>query len=142
MWGSVILIICVFLMTTQAAPTISDPYAEDMKNRNQIALECINQVNIDITIVRNAVSNPDKIPTDDKYKKFLACSYKKQKFQSENGEMLYGNINDFLARFYTRDQLKILNQCKSITAQNDAEMAYASLQCILKCLHDIEETER
>nr|QUP79546.1 odorant binding protein 53 [Monochamus saltuarius] len=142
MWCSIFLIACVSLVTAQAAPAVSDPYAEDMKNRNQIALECINEVNIDIKIVRKAIyAMPYELPTDEKYKKFLTCSYKKQKFQSENGEMLYDNINDFLSRSYSRDDLKILDQCKNITAPNDAEMAYTSLKCIMKGLHGIKKTE-
>nr|USH46146.1 odorant binding protein 18 [Apriona germarii] len=110
-----------------------------MKSRNQMALECINQVQIDIKIVKKSIHNPYELPTDDKYKEFLTCSYKKQKFQSEQGEMLYDNIYEFLERFYDKDELKVLDQCKSITAENDREMAYISLQCILKGIRSISD---
>ncbi|KAJ8966342.1 hypothetical protein NQ314_003610 [Rhamnusium bicolor] len=132
------VIIIIHIFRAAPAPTV-DPYAEDMKNRKIMALECIDRVKIDKKIIEMAMQYPTKLPNDIKYKEFLTCSYKKQKFQSADGKMLYDNIYDFLTRFYNRSDLKTLDICKNVTASNDGEMAFNSLECIMTQLYEFEE---
>ncbi|KAJ8924114.1 hypothetical protein NQ315_006896 [Exocentrus adspersus] len=134
-----IIVVYIFVISGQAVPTptTNDPYAEDMKTRKQIAIDCVNQVHVDVKQIEKAMHSPNELPSDNKYKQFLSCSYKKQKFQSEKGEMLYDNISDFLTRFYNRSDLKVLDKCKGITGEDDGDTAYNSLKCILRCLKEI-----
>ncbi|KAJ8963191.1 hypothetical protein NQ318_018657 [Aromia moschata] len=134
------LIICVFLALSQGAP-LKDQYKEDMKQRKVMALECIDQVKIDRKIIEDAMAHPTNLPTDAKYKEFLACSYKKQKFQSQDGKILFDNIYSFLERFYERGDLRILDNCKIVTGANDGEVAYNTLKCVLHYLFELSSRD-
>lgn len=74
-----------------------------------------------------------------KYRDFLACSYKKFGFQTEDGKILYDNINEFLSRFYKISDLKAVNTCKSTTGEDDGEKAFNAMICILDQLKSIEQ---
>lgn len=102
----------------------------------------MNQTNIDIKIIRRATENPQNLPEDPVYKKYLACSYKKQGFQSEDGKMMYENITTFLKRFYNISELKILQTCSAIGGESDDVIAYNHLVCIMRSLAEIDRHRR
>ncbi|EFA01425.1 odorant binding protein C20 [Tribolium castaneum] len=106
------------------------------EDRHQIALQCIDIVGIDQKVVEDAINI--EIPKNNpKYKEFLACSYKKQGYQNENGEILMENIKKFLQKFYHPSDLQELNSCSGHNGTNHAENAYQALQCIYNRLSNM-----
>ncbi|XP_044261631.1 uncharacterized protein LOC123009405 [Tribolium madens] len=112
--------------------------AEELQTheRYQIASQCIEIVGIDQKVVEDAMTKD--IPKNDiKYKEFLACSYKKQGYQNENGEILMENIKKFLQKYYDSSDLQELNACSGYNSTNHAENAYQALQCIYSRLSNM-----
>nr|ALR72492.1 odorant binding protein 4 [Colaphellus bowringi] len=112
-----------------------------MKHREEIGLECLRQVNIQRDTIENAKATLN-FPEDRKYKDFLACSYKKQGFQSQDGVILYNSIKDFLSRYYKRNDLKVMDNCKENIREDHGEMALNALRCIMDNLKNMEEKSR
>lgn len=110
-----------------------------MKQRQMIGMQCLKEVGLDRRIVDRTVATLNFPVNDQKYMDFLACSYKKQGFQSEDGKILYDNINDFLLRYYSLADLKVLNSCKSTNGTNDGEKAFNAVVCIMNKLKTIPE---
>lgn len=71
---------------------------------------------------------------DEKYKDFLACSYKLQGYQSEKGDILLNNVKEFLKDFYSVEELKKLDICQGYNSSNHGDNAYNALDCFLKQL--------
>ncbi|CAG9820871.1 unnamed protein product [Phaedon cochleariae] len=112
---------------------------DDMKEREQMGLDCLGEVNIKREVI-DRILKTQKFPRgNQKYMDFLACSYKKQGFQSQEGQILYDNINDFLSRYYRRNDLKIMDNCKSTTGNNHGERAFNAMECIISDLKRIDE---
>jgi len=74
-----------------------------------------------------------------KYKDFLACSYKKQGYLSEDGHILMNNIHTFLKRFYNETQLTVLDPCEHLDETSSAaDNAFNALDCILPKLQSLD----
>lgn len=110
-----------------------------MKQREIIGVHCLQEVQIDRRVIDRTVATLDFPANNQKYKDFLACSYKKQGFQSEDGKMLYDNINHFLSRYYSTADLKVLDVCKTTTGKNDGEKAFNAVVCIMDKLKSLNE---
>nr|XP_023014067.1 uncharacterized protein LOC111503870 [Leptinotarsa decemlineata] len=119
----------------------ADPYADDMREREKMGLDCVEEVNIDRRIIDRAVAT-EEFPDEPKYKEFLACSYKKQGYQTADGVIQYKNIKDFLSRFYKRSDLKIIDNCKSDNEKSHGDRAFDALLCVIANLHVIEGAQR
>lgn len=131
---------CSFFL--QAFPII--PYNSDsldMKQRRVIGMQCLKQVGVDRRVIDRTVATLEFPVNDQKYKDFLACSYKKQGFQSEDGKILYENIYEYLSRYYSLVDLKILDVCKSTTGANDGERAFNAVVCIMDKLKTLEDKQ-
>lgn len=116
----------------------SDPFAADMKHRELIGIQCLKQHELDGQVVDKIVATL-AFPTDNqKYKNFLACSYKKQGFQSEDGKILFDNIKEFLMRFYSVNDLKVIDVCKANTGATDGDRAFNAVVCIIAQLKYLE----
>lgn len=102
-------------------------------------MQCIAETGVDRKIIEKVLeTNILPPPDDEKYKHFLVCSYMKQGYMSLDGKsMLFSNIEDFLSRFYKRNDLAVLNNCKGITAASSGDLAYNSLSCILSNLEPL-----
>lgn len=83
------------------------------------------------------------LPQDNKkYKKYLACSYKKQGYLSQDGtKMLYDNLYTFLEDFYDPSNLQTLKHCQQITEEDPGELCFQNLVCILNGLRKIDEMD-
>ncbi|CAG9764005.1 unnamed protein product [Ceutorhynchus assimilis] len=106
----------------------------------RIAKDCIDQTQVDPADIHAVIEN-EQVPTTntDKYKAFLACSYKKQGYLSEDGTaMLYDNLFSFLELFYNAENLKYVEHCKSIRANDPGELCFKNLDCILTGLKQYE----
>ncbi|KAG5893237.1 hypothetical protein JTB14_013399 [Gonioctena quinquepunctata] len=113
-------------------------YAEDMKKREKMGLECLKEVNLDKGVVDRVLATME-YPENPKYKDYLACSYKKQGYQREDGVIMYDSIKNFLERFYSRSDLKIIDNCKNDTGKSHGEMAFSAMECVIANLRIIEE---
>nr|UWL63328.1 odorant binding protein 39 [Pagiophloeus tsushimanus] len=130
--------ICIyFLGVVQLTPV---PYQHLSKEElHHIALECIEEVNIDRAVIEKVLKTQILPKENKKYKRYLECSYKKQGFLSPDGtQMLYNNLFQFLQRFYDRSELHALDQCKLIKAEDGGELCFQNLDCILNGLRTIE----
>ncbi|XP_066249607.1 uncharacterized protein [Euwallacea similis] len=105
----------------------------------KIALTCIDEIQINRTIIEHAMKSAI-LPIDDrKYQQYLVCSYKKQGYLSEDGKtILYHNIEAFLEDYYSKSELQQLEKCKSIMRKDSGELCVHSLSCILSVLTKIE----
>lgn len=107
-----------------------------------MGLECLKQVPMNRTVIDRVIKTQE-VPRDgeeaQRYREFLACSYKKQGFQSDDGKMRYDNIVDFLGRFYTAEDLQGLDACKSVTGTDDGDLAVNNLDCILNYLKSVDK---
>lgn len=110
-----------------------------MKQREIIGKSCLKEVALDRRVVERTVETLEFPADNQKYKDFLACSYKRQGFQMSNGKINYDNINDFLSRYYSISDLKVLDRCKSTTGDNDGERAFNAVVCIMDNLKSIQE---
>nr|CAI5844055.1 unnamed protein product [Callosobruchus analis] len=105
-----------------------------MKHRYYIGLECLEDTRTNIQSITKSLQDPLNPSEDDKYKDFLACSFKKQGFQASNGKMQFEHVKDFLTRYYTMNDLKAIDECKSVKAETHGEIAYESMKCIMRKL--------
>ncbi|CAG9856101.1 unnamed protein product [Phyllotreta striolata] len=140
---AILLLLSVFLYcTVQAAPpnhiTSPEDIKEDIKQRERIGLDCLKQIGLNKTIVEKAVRSIEFVE-DRKYKEFLACSYKQQGFQSDDGEILYDNLIDYLSTFYKTADLKSLDDCRAVGGSTDGERAFNSMKCIISGLRKIDQ---
>ncbi|XP_028133023.1 uncharacterized protein LOC114328383 [Diabrotica virgifera virgifera] len=144
--NATIVILCVLIASfvcLQAAPPARKTSAEkreDMKQRTVIGLSCLKETKLDRSVVEKAMAQLGH-SEDPKYKDFLSCSYKKQGYQDENGNILYENISNFLSNYYKADSLKIVEKCKGTTGSNHSEMAYNAMRCVISTLNDIPDEE-
>ncbi|XP_072389954.1 uncharacterized protein [Diabrotica undecimpunctata] len=141
-----VIVTCVLIASfvcLEAAPPARKTLAEereDMKHREIIGLSCLKEINLDRSVVEQAMAHLGH-SEDPKYKDFLSCSYKKQGYQDENGNILYENIIKFLSNYYKPGSLKIVDKCKGITGSNDGEMAYNAMRCVMSALSEISDAE-
>nr|WJJ63278.1 odorant binding protein 20 [Pachyrhinus yasumatsui] len=133
--------LCLFsLCSLELVQLTPVPYRKLTKAElNQIALKCIDEINIDKSVIEKVLKTQILPKDDQKYKKYLACSYKKQGYLSPDGKkMLYNNLFEFLEEFYDPSDLKALDHCKNIQEADDGELCFKNLDCILKGLNKIE----
>ncbi|CAG9838394.1 unnamed protein product [Diabrotica balteata] len=141
-----VIVICVLIASfvyLEAAPPARKTEAEkreDMKHREIIGLSCMKEIKLDRSVVEQAMANLGH-SEDPKYKDFLSCSYKKQGYQDENGNILYENISNFLSDYYKPGSLKIVDKCKGTTGSNDGEKAYNAMRCVISTLNEISDEE-
>lgn len=110
-----------------------------MKHRELIGLSCLQEVGLERKVVDRVLKTLEFPAENKKYKDFLACTYKKQGFQSEDGKIMYDNINNFLSDYYNLSDLKALDTCKSTTGNDHGEKAFNAMVCIMDQLKTIEE---
>lgn len=100
---------------------------------------CMEETKVDKNIVSKVLTDYI-IPDDSKYGKFLACSYRKQKYLNEKGEIQFENIMRFLSRYYKKEDLEVLKVCGELKqTDNGADNALNTLKCILPKLLPIQE---
>ncbi|CAH1992675.1 unnamed protein product [Acanthoscelides obtectus] len=110
-----------------------------MKHRYYIGLECLQNTRANIQSITKSIQSPLNPTQDDKYKDFLTCSFKKQGFQASNGKMQFDHLKDFLSRYYTMNDLKVIEECKSVMAKTHGEIAFESMKCIMRKLVNLVE---
>lgn len=110
-----------------------------MKQREIIGKYCLKEVDLDRRVVEKVMATLEFPPDNKKYKDFLACSYKRQGFQSDDGRINYDNIKEFLSRYYSTSDLKVLDKCKSTTGGNDGDTAFKAIVCIIDSLKPLQE---
>nr|APG79364.1 pheromone binding protein 3 [Cyrtotrachelus buqueti] len=132
-------VLCTWLLDyVQLAPppTFQLPSEEE---RNRIALKCIDEVMIEKNIIEEVLKTQVLPHDDQKYKKFLECSYRKQGFLSLDGSrMLYDNLFLFLSEFYEIEDLDALQHCKFIKSKDAGDLCFQNLSCILDALRTVE----
>lgn len=106
-------------------------------DRYEIAKYCIDKVGVDRQIIEKIMETATVI-NDEKYKKFLACSYKLQGYQNENGKILLNNVKQFLKDFYSDKELIKLDICQGYDSPNHGDNAYNALDCFLTQLKTIK----
>lgn len=133
------MILDLRIFCSQASPVDrKDPYAQDMKQRELIGIHCLKENELDRRVVDRTMLTLEFPVENQKYKDFLACSYKLQGFQTQDGKMQFENINHFLSRFYSTADLKKIDVCKSNSGKNDGERAFNAVVCIMDQLKTIE----
>ncbi|CAH0551899.1 unnamed protein product [Brassicogethes aeneus] len=110
---------------------------EDREMRNQIALDCIDKIGIEKEMILKAVATRT-FPEDRKYKDFLACSYKKQGFQQEDGTLSIENLKIFMERFYKREELSVMEPCALITGPTHGDIARSAAICLIESIEPLE----
>uniref|UniRef100_A0A6P7FTW1 Lutropin-choriogonadotropic hormone receptor-like n=1 Tax=Diabrotica virgifera virgifera TaxID=50390 RepID=A0A6P7FTW1_DIAVI len=81
-----IVIRYIFRVAAPPARKTSAEKREDMKQRTVIGLSCLKETKLDRSVVEKAMAQLGH-SEDPKYKDFLSCSYKKQGYQDENGNL-------------------------------------------------------
>lgn len=105
----------------------------------QIRSECVAKVSIDekiIDLVTETMTLPQPSTTtthNEKYKEYLTCIYRKQGYQSADGQIQLDKIKDFLKHYYKNDLLAVLNPCGGIETDgvSNGDKAFRALECIL-----------
>ncbi|XP_044744308.1 uncharacterized protein LOC123306394 [Coccinella septempunctata] len=114
----------------------STPTIEEIGRINRL---CIEETKVDEKIVKMVITD-HVIPKDSKYPKFLACSYRKQNYLNEKGEIQFQNIIRFLSKYYKREDLRPLEVCGELKQTNrGTDNALNALKCILPKLLPIKE---
>lgn len=98
------------------------------EERLEAEKQCVEEVDINYNIILES-SRTLKLSDDPKYKQFLHCFYKKQGFQSEDGEIQFNKISELLQEDGT-DPEKLLGPCRSIRAPSE-DMPFLVLKCII-----------
>lgn len=110
-----------------------------MEDIERIRKECVTKVGIDENVILEAMRTETPPEGNQLYKDFLRCSYMKQGYQNEDGDILYDNIKQFLSDFYTDEVLKnAVDPCDQVKINDPAENAFAAVKCILGNLKRIE----
>lgn len=66
----------------------------------------------------------------------------RQGYQNEAGEILFGNIREFLSQYYGEEDLqKTVDPCVGIRGGIPADNAFKALMCILRNLKSLEQNE-
>ncbi|KAK9886225.1 hypothetical protein WA026_015744 [Henosepilachna vigintioctopunctata] len=101
---------------------------------------CMEVSGVDKQIIKNVLKTALVPKSDPKYLKFLACSYKKQKYLNEKGEIQFQNIKKFLSKYYSLADLSAIDSCKELKQTDYAgQNAYNALECILPKLVPLVE---
>lgn len=110
------------------------------KDREVIGEQCLKETGMKRQMVVY-YRDTQKFPKYDKtYMEFLNCSYKKQGYQTEEGDIIFENLKEFLEEFYTPEQVDIvLNPCKPLKGKNPGETAFYVMRCIIENLQLLEE---
>nr|AVI04894.1 putative odorant-binding protein 14 [Anthonomus grandis] len=119
---------------------LSIPYRDiSADSLRKIGESCLDEVHLDPTVV-SQVLKTGILSQEDKYKKFLVCSYKKQGYLSHDGKRFNYETLDGMLKFlhYTSEELKQLDHCESIRASEPSELVYENLKCILEGLKKID----
>lgn len=109
-----------------------------MGQRKLIGMQCLQRTGLDRRVVDRVMTTLEFPINDQKYKDFLACSYKLQGFQSDNGKILYENIYEYLSRYYNMKDLKVIDGCKSTTGATHGDKAINAVACIMDKLKALE----
>lgn len=108
----------------------------------RISEECITKTGIDKRVVYDAMKFATPPQNNKLYKEFLNCSYMKQGYQNEAGEILFGNIREFLSQYYEEKDLeRTVDPCVGIRGGTAPENAFKALMCILRNLKSLEVNE-
>ncbi|ENN72068.1 uncharacterized protein LOC109543588 [Dendroctonus ponderosae] len=106
---------------------------------HEIATSCLEEVQLSGSIVYNILKTEIFPRDNNKYRDFLACSYKKQGFLSEDGtKLLYDNLFHFISHFYGPTEVQALKHCNLIRREDPGFLCFDTMKCIIDALKQLE----
>lgn len=111
----------------------------DMANRHKMAMECIDEVGIDKRIIEVVLKTTIFPKNDKKYREFLACSYKKQGYQTAQGHIMMNKIKEFTSSVYEdKKDLSELDKCAGMNGTTHGDVAYNTMVCVMNKLKTLD----
>lgn len=104
--------------------------------------ECIKQTGVDPKVVEKVLKSTIVPEDEPSYENYLTCYYKKQRYQDEEGYIIYDNVQEFLEVFYDpSDAKKVVGNCKNLKGNSHGQNALFFVRCVLDGLKAVEAEE-